>query len=166
MLGIFSRTLCNCQIQEVTIRYCVTAEGNAIYFRDDSAESVLLVCCRRWSWNWMNSGRRNEKVRRSEKYPRLYRNPYKTGRFPRSIRLSQATSEMNWDVKICGKKNWYTDGWISNYGWEKKHAVLWPKRNNGPCYLKNYQKCTNLLIDLLVAETYVGAEFCRNSDIK
>ena len=84
MLGIFSRTLCNCQI--VTIRYCVTAEGNAIYFRDDSAEGVLLVCCRRWSWNWMNSGRRKEKVNRSEKYAPLY--PYKTGRFQPSIRLS------------------------------------------------------------------------------
>jgi hypothetical protein len=33
----------------------------------------------------MNSGRRKEKVNRSEKYTPLY--PYKTGRFPPSIRL-------------------------------------------------------------------------------
>ena len=52
---------------------------------------------------------------------------------------SQATSEKNWDVKICGKELIHRyNGWISNSGWEKKHAVLWPKRNNGPCYLKNY----------------------------
>jgi hypothetical protein len=30
--------------------------------------------------------------------------------------------------------------WIPNSGWEKKQAVLWPKRDNGPCYLKNIEK--------------------------
>lgn len=39
----FSRTQCNCQI--VMRKYCVTAEGNEIDFRDDLAEGINVIYC-------------------------------------------------------------------------------------------------------------------------
>ena len=74
--------------------------------------------------------------------------------------ISQATSEKKWDVKRCRKRTVKKrhNGLMTNSGWEKKHAVLWPNQGNGPCYFKTYyRKSPNLLIDLLVAETYIGA---------